>query len=201
MFNEGFRTFTANGAITEKARVKVTSASSTSPIQVEIAGAGEQHIGTAEFAAADTALVTVRLRTYPGTHEGVAKEALAVGATLYAAAAGGVKDTSDGTAIGISLEEATATGDIIEYIDFTVISTVDSTVTFTDTNNLTTAATVMAALDELYQNAISIQGFINIPLTSLRECTAGLAVANIAGNGGVLASDSTPVLGRSRLSA
>ncbi len=194
MLNEGFRTFTANGALTNKMRVKITSASTTLPIQVQAAGAGEQHIGTTEYAAADGALVTVRLRTYPGTHEGVATETFAIGATLYGAAAGGIKDTSDGTAIGIALEEATASGDIVEYIDFTVISTTDATVSYTDTNNLTTAATVMAALDELYRNAISAQGFINIPLTSLRECDASLAVGAVAAACGVLGSDTTPIL-------
>jgi hypothetical protein len=194
MYNEGIRTFTANGALTDKCRVKVTTGSTTDPIEVEVAGAGEQHIGITEYAAADAALVAVRLRTYPGTHEGVATEAIEVGDTLYAAAAGGIKDTSDGTAIGIALEQATASGDIIEFIDFTVISTVDSTVSFTDTHGLTLAATVMAALDELYQNAISIQGFIPIPLTALREATA-FAVGAITANGGILASDTTPVLG------
>ena len=193
MYNEGIRTFTANGTLTDKMRVKLTSSSTTSPIQVEVAGAGEQHIGITEYAAADGTLVAVKLRTYPGTHEGVASGTFSVGATLYGAALGSVKSASDGTAIGIALEAATATGDIIEFIDFTVISTLDSQVSFTDTNNLTTAATVMAALDELYQNAISIQGFINIPLTSLRECSSG-AVGNIAANGGILASDTTPVL-------
>jgi len=194
MYNEGIRTFTANGAITDKARVKLTSASTTVPVQVELAGAGEQHIGIAEFAAADGTLLSVKLRTYPGTHEGVATEALAVGAILYGAAAGGVKDTSDGTAIGISLEEATASGDIIEFIDFTVISTTADSVSQADAGNFTSAATVEAALQELYQNAISVQGFIPIPLATLREAAA-FAVGNIAANGGLLASDTTPVLG------
>jgi hypothetical protein len=194
MYNEGIRTFTANGALTDKMRVKLTSASVTSPIQVEAAGAGEQHIGITDYAAADGTLVAVKLRTYPGTHEGVAGDTFAVGATLYGGALGAVKTASDGSAIGIALEAATATGDIIEFIDFTVISTLDSTISFTDTHSLTSAATVMAALDELYQNAISIQGFIPIPLATLREA-ADFAVANIAANGGLLASDTTPVLG------
>lgn len=195
MYNEGIRTFTAYGALTDKMRVKIKSASSTVPIQVEVAGAGEQHIGITEYAAADGAIVAVRLRTYPGTHEGVATEVLAVGATLYGAAAGGIKDTSDGTAIGIALEAATASGDIIEFMDFTVISTADTTISFADGNSLSAQTTVAAALDELFRNAITAQGFIPIPLTSLRECTAGLAVGAVTANGGVLASDTTPVLG------
>jgi hypothetical protein len=193
MYNEGIRTFTANGAIGAKIRVKLTSASATTPPQVEVAGAGEQHIGITEYAVADGGLVAVKLRTFPGTHEGIASEALAVGATLYAAAAGKIKDTSDGTAIGIAIEAATATGDIIEFLDFTVISTTAATVSQADAGEFTTAATVEAALQEIYQSLISVQGFIPISLMQLREA-ATMAVGNIAANGGLLASDTTPIL-------
>ena len=193
MNNEGIRTFTANGAITNKARVKLTAGSTTVPVQVELAGAGEQHIGIAEYQAATTELVAVKLRTYPGTHEGVATEALAVGATLYAAAAGGIKDTADGTAIGIALEAATAPNDIIEFIDFTVISTTAAQISAA-AGGLSIPATVQAALAELYQGLVkTVQGFIPIPLTTFRELSAGVFI-NAAGNGGILASDTTPIL-------
>lgn len=194
MYNEGIRTFTANGALGAKVRVKLTAASATTPPQVEVAGAGEQHIGITEFAAADTELVAVKLRTFPGTHEGIASEALAVGAILYAAASGKIKDTSDGTAIGIALEAATANGDIIEFIDFTVISTTAATVSIADAGSFTTQATVEAALQEIYQNLISVQGCIPLTLMQFREASS-MAVGNIAANGGVLASDTTPILG------
>lgn len=167
MLNEGIRTFTANGALGAKVRVKLTAASVTSPVQVEVAGAGEQHIGITEAAAADTALVAVRLRTYPGTHEGIASEALAVGAVLYGAASGKIKDTSDGTAIGIALEEATANGDIIEFLDFTVISTTAATVSIADAGNFTAAATVEAALAEIYQGLETVQKTVPIPLGAI----------------------------------
>jgi hypothetical protein len=193
MYNEGIRTFTANGAIGAKIRVKLTAASTTSPPQVEVAGAAEQHIGITEYAVADGALVAVKLRTFPGTHEGIASEALAVGATLYAAASGKVKDTSDGTAIGIALEEATANGDIIEFLDFTVISTTAATVSIADAGSFTEQATVEAALQEIYQSLISIQGFVPVSLMALRE-VGTMAVGNIAANGGLLASDTTPIL-------
>ena len=193
MNNEGIRSFTANGAITDKARVKLTNASTTVPVQVELAGAGEQHIGIAEFAAATGTLVSVRLRTYPGTHEGVATEAFAVGATLYGAATGGIKDTSDGTAIGIALEEATGVGDIVEFIDFTVISTTAAQISVA-AGGLSMPATAQAALAELYQGLVkTVQGFIPIPLTSFRSLTAG-RVVNLAAHGGILASDSTPIM-------
>ena len=46
---------------------------------------------------------------------------------------------------------------------------------------------------ELYASAITSQGFIPIPLTALREAS-GMDVGAIAANGGVLASDTTPIL-------
>lgn len=172
VMNEGITTFTANGALGAKIRVKITAASSTTPPQVEVAGAGEQHIGITEYAVASGKLVAVRLRTQPGTHESTASEALAVGATLYGAAAGKIADTSSGTAIGISLEAATATGDIIEFIDFTVISTTAATVSIADAGSHTSETTVEAALQEIYQDLLSIQHCIPIPLMTLMESDA-----------------------------
>lgn len=191
--DNGTRTFTANGALLAGMRVKVTSASATIPPQVEVAGSGEQHHGVVIYDAADTAMVAVRLRTGGGTVEAIASEAFTVGATLYGAAAGKVKDTSAGSAIGVALEAATADGDIVEIMEQAVLSTTDATVSFSDTNNQTTAATVKAALEEIYQNAINAQGFIGVPLTQLRE-TSTMNVGNAAANGGLLASDTTPVL-------
>lgn len=77
-WNDGIPTFTANGALGAKVRVKLTSASTTIPPQVEVAGAGEQHIGITEYAAATGTPVAVKLRTYPGIHEGTASEAISV---------------------------------------------------------------------------------------------------------------------------
>lgn len=192
-YNEGIRTFTANGALGAHIRVKITSASTTTPPQVEVAGSGEQHIGTTEYAVADTGIVAVRLRGHGGTIRMIAAEALAVGATLYGAAAGKVKDTSAGSAIGYSLEEATADGDIIEVVEDAILSTTAATVSIADAGTFTSETTVEGALQELYQNAISVQGFIPVPLHILRETTT-LNVGNIAANGGLLASDTTPVL-------
>lgn len=193
MLNEGIRTFTANGALTAKMRVKLTSGSATIPPQVEAAGAGEQHIGITEYAAADGTPVAVKLRTFPGTHEGIAADSFAVGATLYGAASGKISDTSNGTAIGVAIGSAGADGDIVEFIDFTVISTAAANVSIADAGSFTAQTTVEAALAEIYQSLISVQGFVPISLMSLREA-ATMAVANGAGNGGVLASDTTPAL-------
>ncbi len=167
--NEGIRTFTANGAITAHSRVKVSSGTTTTPPQVELAGSGEQHIGYAEYAVATGELVAVRIRNYNGTVEAIAGEALAKGAVLYGAAAGKVKDTSAGSAIGIALEEATADGDIIEVVDFTVMSTTAATVSVADTGGFTSAATVEAALAEIYQDLVTAQATITVPLGAITQ--------------------------------
>ncbi|MCK9195446.1 MAG: hypothetical protein M0P16_00515 [Syntrophales bacterium] len=54
-------------------------------------------------------------------------------------------------------------------------------------------ANAQLALAEIYQHIKSIQGFIPIPLTSFRELAAGVFI-NAAGNGGILATDTTPIL-------
>jgi hypothetical protein len=181
MYNEGIKTFTANGAIAAKTRVKLTAGSTTTPPQVETAGAGEQHIGIAEYAAATTTLVAIRLRTYPGTHECVAAEAIEVGDPLYAAADGMIKDSSDGTCIGIAIEQATALNDIIEFIDFTVISTTAATISIADSGNKITGTDVEAALAEIMVGIKTAQYTI-IPAHDLRLET-GAAIAAFANAG------------------
>src|SRR3990172_3584345 len=101
-------TFTANGTLGAKVRVKITAASATDPPQVEVAGAGDEHIGISEFAAASGALVTVRSRKSPGIHEATAAGAFAVGAALYGAAAGEVDDVLSRSIIGYAVAAAKA---------------------------------------------------------------------------------------------
>ena len=62
-----------------------------------------------------------------------------------------------------------------------------------DAGGLITATNVEAALQELAQHQQSAQAFIPIPLMTLREASA-FDVGAIAVNGGLLASDTTPVL-------
>jgi hypothetical protein len=166
-WNNGIATFTANGALGAKIRVKLTAGSAATPPQVEVAAAGEQHIGITEFAVASGALVSVKLRNFPGIHEATAAEAIAVGATIYGAAAGKVQDTSSGTAIGIAIEEATALNDVIKIIDFTVISTTAATVSIADAAGHTTATTVEAALAELYASIDTSKKTIPVPLGAI----------------------------------
>jgi hypothetical protein len=62
-----------------------------------------------------------------------------------------------------------------------------------DAGAFTAAADVEAALAEIYQHIKTAQAHISIPLATLREATA-FDVGDIAGIGGLLASDTTPVL-------
>lgn len=186
--NEGIKTFIANGALSAKTRVKITSASATDPIQIEVAGAGEQHIGITEFDVADGDYVAVRLRNFPGTHECVAAGAIAAGAVLYGAASGCIDDASSGSAIGVSLKAA-ASGEIVEFVDFSVLSTTAGTVSVADSGGFTSAATVEAALAELFQHVLSAQKTIPVPLGAItRE------------DGTALTAQSSTVAGYSQLS-
>lgn len=165
--NAGSRAFTAGEALLEKRRVKIKSGTTTTPPEVEYADAGEQHIGITEADCASGGVVAVKLRTESGSCEGVAAEALAKGATLYGANDGKIQDTSSGSAIGVALEAATADGDVIEWVQFAVLSTTAATVSVADVGGFTTETDVEAALAEIYQDALTAQATITVPLTAL----------------------------------
>lgn len=198
-FVNGIKTFYAGEALAARRRVKIDTSSPatvTDPPEVVYADAGEDYIGVTEYAAASGELVAVKLVNAPGTFEICCDigSAIARGTVLYGAADGKISDTSSGSAQGIALQAGAADGDIIEVALWSVKSTTAATVSVADSGTFTDAATVEAALAEIYQSLISIQGFIPIPLTSLREVSS-FAVGNAAAIGGVLASDTTPVLG------
>lgn len=186
------KTFTANGAVLANRRVKLSAGSTTKPPQVEYAGAGDACIGVALTNAADTELVTVKLLASGGTFLLKTSGGVTQGAPLYGTASGCVDDTGTGTTQFVALDAATS-GDTIECALYPAVSTTAGTVSIADAGLFTATATVEAALQEIYQNAISVQGFIGIPLNTFREIATG-AVGNIAANGGVLASDTTPIL-------
>lgn len=186
-YTEGVLTLEAGEALGAYRRVKVESGTAKDPVEVVYADAGEQHIGTTEAAAADTALVAVRPRTMPGSRLGVAADSFARGATLYGAADGKISDTSSGSAIGIALEAASADGDVVEWMDFGVLSTTAGTVSVADAGGFTAAATVEAALAEIYQHILSAQKFIPVPLATLLETDGTNVVAG-------LGAATTPIL-------
>lgn len=63
-----------------------------------------------------------------------------------------------------------------------------------DSGGFTSQTTVEAALAELYQHLISTQVVVPLPLASLREVDSNGDVGNSDANGGVLASNTTPIL-------
>lgn len=109
----GPKTFTAGEALEAYRRVKLSSGSG---VQVEYADEGEAFIGITAAKAASGEQVSVVPRSAARSYKVTAKEALAVGATLYGGDDGKVQDSADGTAQGTALEAATADGDIIEAL-------------------------------------------------------------------------------------
>jgi len=165
--NSGLRTFIAGEDLAENIRVKIEGGTTMDPPEVVAAGAGEQHIGVTQFAVVDGTPVTVKITATPGTVEVVAADSFARGAVLYGAASGKVSDTASGSSIGIAVEAATATGDIIEMAPFAVLSTTAGTVSVADSGGFTSAATVEAALAEIYQDLLTAQATIPVPLGAL----------------------------------
>jgi len=194
---EGIKTFTAGEDLAAHRRVKIDSGVATAdPAEVVYADAGEDFIGVTEYAATDGDLVAVKLCTGPGSFEieAIVDSAIALGTVLYGAADGKVSDASSGSAQGICSEPGTIVDNaVIEVIAWNVKSTTAATVSVADSGTIITGTTVEAALAEAFTHIQSIQHFIPIPLTSLREAT-NFDVGNIAANGGVLASDTTPIL-------
>lgn len=179
MFNPGIVTFTAGELLANKRRVKIKNGTTTSPPEVEYADAGEQHIGITEYAVASGALVAIKLRSTDGTHEVTAAGAFAVDATLYGAADGKVDDAASGSAIGKAVEAALADGDIVETVEFAVLSTTAANVSIADAGNFTAQTTTEAALQEIYQHMLSAQSFIPIGLESLLETDGTNIVARL----------------------
>ena len=189
-----FPTYTAAEALLPKRRVRLKAGTTTSPPQVVYADAAEVHVGiTGNESTASGDPVSVQPINATGTYEGTANEAFAVNATLYGGDNGTFQDTSSGSALALAVEAATASGDVVQIMPYAVLSTTAATVSYADAGGQTSAVTMEAVGAELYTDLLSAQNFIPIPLTTLREVT-NFDVGNIAANGGILASDTTPVL-------
>ena len=113
--DSGYKTFTAAGDIAKYARVTLGSGGT-----VTEAGLAVKEIGTATNKAASGERVTVKLRSAPGTHKMIAKEAMAIGALVYTEAGGKVQDTAESTAfiVGNVVDAVAPTneGDIVEVL-------------------------------------------------------------------------------------
>jgi hypothetical protein len=196
MWNELTKTFKADEKLEAHRRVKIDTGNTTAvPVKVVYADAGEDFVGITEFSAATGELVAVKLNSAPGTFECecVVSSAINVGTTLYGAADGKVSDASSGTAQGLAMQQTAVSNTHIEVAFWNVKATTAATVSIADAGAHTSETTVEAALQEIYTHLDTNQAFIGIPLNTLREATT-FDVGNIAANGGILASDTTPIL-------
>lgn len=178
--NAGYKAFVAGTDLAVARRVKIVSGTTTTPPQVEYAGAGEQHIGVTQQSCAAGAYIPVRLRTVAGTEEVEAAGAFAVGAVLYGAADGKIDDTAAGSAIAQAIEAAGSAGAIVEVLEYAVLSTTAGTTSLADAGGFTAAATVEAALAEVYQGLLTARRLIPIRLGSLVLGSSGAPLAVFA---------------------
>ena len=182
MQTEGFATFIANGALAARRHVKMTTPVTTYPPQVEYAGAGEYGVGFTQYGVADGEPVAVKLYNDGGSFEVTASKAIAVGATVYAAASGKVSDAAVGTAVGTA-KEAGTTDSIMEMFLLPYLATTAATVSVADANSNMTGATVEAVLNELEVGIKTAQYAIQ-PLSITLETGAPTAVFANAGADG-----------------
>jgi hypothetical protein len=167
-WNPGVKTFIAGEALAAYRRVKISPGTVTDPPEVVYAAAGEDFIGVTQYAVEIGADVAVKMNNGPGTFEieCAVSAAIARGTVLYGAASGKVSDASSGSAQGIALE-AGVDGAVIEVAAWNVKSTTAGTVSIADVGNFTAAATVEAALAEIFQGLKTIQKTVPIPLNAI----------------------------------
>lgn len=115
-------------------------------------------------------------------------------------------DTTAGYGVGcIFIHTDGSAGDVIHVNNgtaasctFNAVSTGGTTgaadVGIADSGGFTSQTTVEAALAELYQHVLSTQIVVPISLASLREVDSNGDVGNTSAIGGVLASNTTPIL-------
>src|SRR6056297_1437911 len=174
-YTSGPVTFQAGEDLAQYRRVKLKSGSTTTPLEVEYADAGEDFIGITMDNADDSDLIAVAPLCREGTFLVAAADTFASMADIYGADDGKVSDTASGTAYFKALEAATAAGDIVEVILHPGVSTTAATVSIADTGTFTSASTVEAALQEIYQHIATAKGIIDIPMPMITNAGAALA--------------------------
>lgn len=111
----GILTFQAGSAISQFARVKLSSGVLALAVLADGPGVELGTLQEASFASGD--MRAVKARNFPGSRKMIANAALAVGAKVYTAAAGKVGATAVGAFLeGIALTASSADGDIIEVL-------------------------------------------------------------------------------------
>lgn len=124
-------------ALAARRRVKLSGAT------IMYADAGEDAIGITEYGVAITTEVTIRMINDAGTFEVTADGPISAAAAIYGAADGKVSATPNGPIIGHAIEAATADGDLIEAVLYSVPTTYlrTSSVTITSAQILLLATT------------------------------------------------------------
>jgi hypothetical protein len=107
------RSFTATADVDAFLRVKLTAGGASA---VEVAGAGEEHIGSTLRAAKAGEQVPVVLRDGSYTVKQTAAGAFDAGAVLYGAAAGKVDDAVVGNPQSTALQASAGDGDVVEVL-------------------------------------------------------------------------------------
>lgn len=202
------KTFIAGEALAAHRRVRVMTdspATVTDPPEVVYADAGEDYIGVTEYAAADGAEVACKLNNYPGTIEieCTVSSAIARGTVLYGAADGKISDASSGSAQGIAMEAAGASGDVIEVCPWGVKSTSAANVSVADSGEIITATNVETALAEIMTGIKTAQYTIapdriskedGTALTVYAASPASVGIAQISSKSSVIqwAANATP---------
>ena len=202
------KTFIAGEDLAAHRRVKVMTASpatTTDPPEVVYADAGEDYIGVTEYAATDGNEVACKLNNYPGTieMECTVSSTIARGTVLYGAADGKISDASSGSAQGIAVEAASASGDVIEVCPWGVKSTSAANVSIADALSIITATDVEGATQEIMRGIKTAQYTIapdriskedGTALTVYAASPASVGIAQISNKSSVIqwAANATP---------
>ncbi|MBX3435543.1 MAG: DUF2190 family protein [Pirellulales bacterium] len=115
-FDSRSRTFRAGAVLPAFARVKLSAGA------LVLAGTGivdePVEIGVTEHAAQIGDLVAVDMRSGEGTTKMIASGAIAAGIRVFGETNGRIRSATSGRGLGVSLEEATADGQVIEVLRY-----------------------------------------------------------------------------------
>jgi hypothetical protein len=162
---------------------------------------GNQFIGVAleqaDNTGAGNGAITVRVRR-TGVFEFAASSIAQaqVGDVMYIVDDQTVDETNPGNSViaGRLVKYVSATKGWVDITLGTYLATTAAaSTTAADSGNFFVGANVEAILAEIGQHIKSVQSFIPVSLMQLREAS-NFNVGNVAANGGLLASDTTPIL-------
>lgn len=155
--------------------------------------------------SADISVTVYRRGTFLFNASSIGQED--VGAAMYVKSDNTFDDSSSNYVVCGRLAQyvsATSGWISIDAAVYTAAAIPAAAITIADGGNFTSETTAEGALQELYQNAISIQGWIPVPLTALREsvsndiasitAAASGSTVTFSGYGSLLHKTTTPIL-------